>query len=193
MNRRFNIIILLAVIFLVSCKSEYDRYVKRELASGVTADSLIFGMRMGETQMDFFSKCWELNSQGIIRQGTGNRTARFIDPIDSTKDVTLRKDLLFYGIFDEDEVMQGMDMTYHYISWSLWNEERHANVLAKALTEQYHDEYGGNPFIEIDLKELERTAFVKIDGNRQILIYPKNTKDVVVKIENLNYKLKKDE
>ena len=193
MNRRFNIIILSAIVLLASCKSEYDRYVKRELASGIKSDSLIFDMRIGETQMDFFAKCWELNSQGIISQGTGNRTARFIEPVDSTKDVTLRKDLLFYGIFDEDKVMQGMDMTYSYVAWSLWNEERHADVLAEALKKQYQRDYGGNAFIELDLKEVDRKAFVKIDGNRQILIYPKNTKDVVVKIEDLNYKLKKDE
>jgi len=191
MNRRFNIIMMLAIIFLISCKSEYDRYVNRELTSGTVSDSLIFDMHIGETKMDFFAKCWDLNKEGKISQGTGNRTARYIEPADSTKDVTLRKEMLFYGIFDEEEVMQGMDMTYNYVVWAPWNEERHSDVLATALKDEYQSDYGGNPFIELDLKDLNRKAFVKIDGNRQILIYPKDTKDVVVKIEDLNYKLKK--
>ena len=50
-------------------------------------------------------------------------------------------------------------------------------------------DYKGNDFISIDIKNTEFKAYVKIDGNRQILIYPVNTKDVVVKIEDLNYKL----
>lgn len=191
MNRRFNIIIILAIIILASCKSEYDRYVNRELASGLESDSLIFDMYIGETQMDFFTKCWELNKNGKISQGTGNRTARYTEPVDSTKDVTKRKEMLFYGIFDEDKVMQGMDMTYNYIAWATWNKDRHADVLATALKEEFYYKYGGNPFIDLELQKLERKAYVKIDGNRQILIYPKNTKDVVVKIEDLNYKLKK--
>ena len=72
-----------------------------------------------------------------------------------------------------------------------WNEARHSDSLAVDLTKKYMSDYKGNPFITIDLEDVEYKAYVKIDGNRQILIYPKNTKDVAVKIEDLNYKLSK--
>ena len=67
----------LMVLILLNCQSEYEQYVERELASKVLSDSLIFGMRMGQTKKDFFTICWELNSQKLISQGTGNSTARF--------------------------------------------------------------------------------------------------------------------
>ena len=190
MSNKYSIICVMAMILMLSCTSEYDRYVKRELASGERSDSLIFDMYMGETKMDFFAKCWNLNKEGLISQGTGNQTAKFIDPIDSTQDMTLRKEMLFYGIFDKQDTMRGMDITFHYLSWAPWNEDRHSDVLATALREEYEKNYRGNPFIEIDIEAINQKAFVKIDDNRQILIYPKNNKDVVVKIEDLNYKLK---
>ena len=179
---------LLAFI-LISCKSEYDQYVRKEINSGIVNDSLILGMYMGQTQKDFYSRCWQLNSEKIITHGSGNQSAKYTEPVDSLNDLTRRKEMEFYGIFDKDKVMRGMDMSYSYISWAIWNRERHADSLAVHLKDIYMQDYKGNDFISIDLKNTEFKAYVKIDGNRQILIYPVNTKDVVVKIEDLNYKL----
>lgn len=180
----------LAIASLVSCKSEYQQYVDEELASGITNDSLIFGMRMGQTKKDFFAICWELNRQKLISQGTGNATARYITGKDSLGNKSpLSKDMLFYGIFDENDVMRGMDMTYSFFSWAPWNRNRQSDSLLLHLRDEYLRGYPGNDFIEIELKDSEHPALVKIDGNRQILMYPKNKKDVVVKIEDLHYKL----
>ena len=190
MNKRFLIFhIAAALLLFTSCKSEYDRYVKRELNSGVKNDSLIFGMFMGQTKRDFFSICWDLNKQKLISQGTGNQMAKYLEPIDSTGDPTLRKEMEFYGIFDTRDVMRGMNMVYRFTSWSPWTEERHSKFLAEHLKELYLQSYPGNDFITIELNNTEYSAFAKIDGNRQILIYPINSKDVAVKMEDLNYKL----
>ena len=43
---RYQLVLVLVVLLsLVSCKSEYQQYVDREMASGIKQDSLIFGMR----------------------------------------------------------------------------------------------------------------------------------------------------
>ena len=190
MNRRFLIFhIAVALLLFTSCKSEYDQYVRRELNSGIKNDSLIFGMYMGQTKRDFFSICWDLNKQKLISQGTGNQMAKYLEPIDSSGDLTLRKEMEFYGIFDTRDVMRGMNMVYRFTSWSPWTEERHSKFLAEHLKELYLQSYPGNDFITIELNNTEYSAFVKIDGNRQILIYPINSKDVAVKMEDLNYKL----
>lgn len=182
------------VIALLSCKSDYQQYVERELATGAVQDSLIFGMRMGQTKKDFYAVCWDLNKQQVIREGTGNRTARYIADSDSLDANREAKDMLFYGIFDEEDVMRGMEMTYSYLAWAPWNQAKHADSLLYRLRDQYLAGYPGNDFLQIDIniKGKEYPALVKIDGNRQILMYPKdNKKDVVVRIEDLRYKLKR--
>jgi len=185
-----SLVYLFISILFISCKSEYEKTVDRELASGIVNDSLIFGMRMGQTKKEFFGICWELNRQKLIAQGTGNRTAKYIEPLDSTETNPSRKEMLFYGIFDERDTMRGMDMTFTYSAWAPWNKERYSIPLMEALKTEYMKHYGPNSFIEINLGDIKYKAFVKIDGNRQILIYPKNDKDVVVKMEDLRYRLK---
>jgi len=183
------LVLFMAVIF-VSCKSEYQSYVDRELAKNEYRDSLIFGMRMGDTKKDFYSICWDLNKSKVISEGTGNRYAKYIER-DSLIPVKKRKIMEFYGIFDEQDTMRGMDMIYNYQAWAPWNEESFSDVLMEDLKEILEEEYEGNPFIDIDIEEKGVDAAVKIDGNRQILIYPKNKKDVSVKITDLNYTLEK--
>jgi hypothetical protein len=184
--------LLVMVITLSTCKSEYASYVEREMSSGVVNDSLIFGMRMGQTKKDFFEQCWELNRQQLITQGSGNTRAKYIEPADSTKNPKLRKEMQFYGIFDEDNVMQGMDMTYNYVAWSPWLKSTFSDSLVMDLKQSYLQDYGGNDFIEIKIDDVSSSAFVKVDGNRQILIYAVNDKDVRVIIEDLNFKFNQD-
>lgn len=182
--------ILLIAVPVTACQSDYQQYVERELASGVYEDSLIFGMRIGQTKKEFFTTCWELNNQKLISQGTGNRTARYVTDRDSSGNKSPQsKDMLFYGIFDENDIMQGMEMTYSYMAWSPWNRNYQSDSLLLHLRDLYLREYPGNDFIEIQVKEIDDPALVKIDGNRQITMYPKNRKDVVVKMEDLHYKL----
>ena len=115
----------------------------------------------------------------------------FSDPVDSTKEDAKRKDMLFYGIFDDEEIMTGMNMSYSYRAYAPWDKERNSVTLAQELVKEYEKYYPKNPFITIDLDEIKYDAFVKVDGNRRILIYPFNDKDVRVRIEDLRSKLKK--
>lgn len=184
-----SICLFVLALSLISCKSEYQQYVDRELASGQEQDSLIFNMHIGQTKKDFFAICWDLNKQKKISQGTGNATARYLEDQNDLPEGVSAKDMLFYGIFDDKDIMQGMDMTYSYVAWAPWNPEMQSDSLLLHLRDQYLKDYPGNDFIEVNIKTLDYPALVKIDGNRQILMYPKNKKDVVVKIEDLHYKL----
>lgn len=174
---------------LASCESEYQQYIDEELASGEVQDSLMLGMRMGQTRKDFYKICWELNSQKIISQGTGSNARMEIDS--DTSAGNYKKELLFYGIFDDQDTMRGMRMTYSYVAWAPWNRDKQADSLLLDLEKQYLKAYPGNDFIEVEVKQLAHPALVKIDGNRQILMYPKNDKDVAVKIEDLRFKYNK--
>lgn len=182
--------ILLMIFAFSSCKSEYDQLVKSEIKSGIQNDSLIFNMFLGEKKPDFFSKCWELNKQKIVSQGSGNKYARYLEPKDSTDEKKLRKQMDFYGIFDKQGIMRGMEMIFQYIAWSPWNEAVQAEALLDALKLEFETKYPGNNFIAVDIKEANKTAYVKVDGNMQILMFIQSEKEVMVKMEDLNYKLK---
>lgn len=182
----------LLVLCLMGCKSEYHQYVERELATGIERDSLIFDMRIGQTRKDFYSICWNLNKQKLITNGTGSN-ARFVMDQDSLGDDSEAKEMLFYGIFDDQDTMRGMRMTYSYLTWAPWNRDKYADTLLNRLKKQYLEGYPGNDFIQLDVEVGGKSypALVKIDGNRQILMYPKGKKDVLVRIEDLHYKLDK--
>lgn len=185
------VLILWAALQVTACKSEYEKRVERELASGIVQDSLMLGLRMGMTRQAYYEACWELNRQQLINSGTGDMSARYITDRDSTGKNTLRsKDVLFFGVFDEDNIMRGMDMTYSFVAWAPWNRNMQSDSLLQHLREEYLQDYPGNDFIELEYKYAENPALVKIDGNRQILMYTKGKKDVLVKIEDLQYKLK---
>lgn len=189
--KRWSYLGLLA-LSLMSCKSEYQQYVERELATGVEQDSLIFDMRIGQTRQDFYTICWNLNKQKLITNGAGSN-ARYVMDRDSLGNDSEAKEMLFYGIFDDKDTMRGMRMTYSYLTWAPWNRDRYADTLMNQLKKQYLEGYPGNDFIQLDVEVQGKNypALVKIDGNRQILMYPKGKKDVLVRIEDLHYKLDK--
>jgi hypothetical protein len=192
MNRGTLFFICITIILNISCKSEYSKYVESELKKEIKHDSLIFGMRIGQTQKEFFSMCWDLNQKKVLDQGTGAKSVKYIEPIIDTLNPSIkRKEMFFYGIFDENKIMQGMEMTYSYVAWAPWIKELQSDSLLTELKTKFLKDYPGNDYLEIDIEDIKTKAYAKIDGNRQILIYVKSVKDVVVKIEDLRYKFKK--
>ena len=185
-------IFLFLCFVMVSCESEYSETVKRELQSGKVYEDLILGLKIGQTRKEFYDHCWELNKQKVISQGSGNKFAKQIILLDSTAQNQDKVEMLFYGIFDEEKIMHGMHMKFSYLKWAPWNKDYQSDVLVKKLQEKYIKEYPGNPFIEIAIKG-DINAYAKVDGNREILVYPNTNKDVTVKIGDLRYKLKGNE
>jgi len=184
MNRTWVVIMFIITILFVSCKSDYEKLVKSELATGEVYEDLIFDMKMGQT-------CWDLNKRKVISQGPKNEYVRYEMEPNEIPNEPERVEMLFYGLFDEQKVMRGFRKRFSYLGWSLWNEEFHSDKLAEKLKGYYLKNYGGNDFMEIDEGLEQIKTYVKVDGNRQILIYPFDSKDVVVKIEDNRYKLSK--
>lgn len=181
--------LLIGVLLIMSaCQSEYQQAVKGGLSSGIIHEDLILGMKMGMTKKEFYSHCWQLNKEKKIHQGSGNQYARYYTQPGEIYEEDQEIDLLFYGIFDEQDVMRGMDMKMSYPTWAPWNKEVQSDVLQERMKKHYMHEYAGNDFIEIHLGIEDLTAYVKIDGNRQILMYPISEKDIAVKIEDLRHK-----
>lgn len=177
------------VLLLISCQSEYDKLVKTELEKEGRYKKLLFDFEFNQTRQKFYDQCWQMNKDTIISQGPKNQYAMYIIEPGSLEDQRDKIEMLFYGIFDDDKIMRGMDIRYSYPNWSAWSEEFHSNKLIPVLKKYYLEKFPGNEFVTIPLKKFETNSFVKVDKNRQILIYPIDTKDIVVKIEDLDYKL----
>ncbi len=172
-------------IALSACQtSEYTRLVQSELASGQQFNEMLFGMQMGAPRQSFFDRCTQLNKEKKVTQGKGGIFVEYrIFPKDSSKIADVIE-MQFYGIF-KDSILSGMDMRFSYSGWSPWNDQYQPKALIEPLKDSLLRWMPGNDFLEIQLDEPSMKAWVKVDGNRQIKMYPFNDYQVAVKIENL--------
>jgi len=182
---RITYLCIIAIALLCSCKSEYEAYVDRELSSGIEVDSLLFDLHMGQSRKEFYDHCWKLNKQKVIKQGGGANIQLDI-PADELYPERGGIKLLFYGAFDENKIMRGMNFTYSYRAWAPWNKNLHADSLLVHLQQKLIDDFGGNDWLSVELPKSQKTAHVKIDGNRKMLLYKKDNQQVSMKIRDLN-------
>ena len=130
-----------------------------------------------------------MNKEKTISQGPKNQYALHILEPGSVRGEDEKIELLFYGIFDQDKIMHGMDIRMRYPKWSIWSEEYQAENLVPKAINYFSDLFEGNDFITVPLKKVNQNSYVKVDGNRQITIYAKDSQEVAIKIEDLTYKL----
>lgn len=185
--------VLFIVILFLSCSgSEYSQLVKREMAKGVIHDSLLFDMRFGQHKQAFYQQCWQLNQKGVITNGPGNKTVKYVLP-QKVEDAASSLTLLFFGDFNEKDIMTGMDLQFYYNAWSIWNKKLQSDQLIPVVMDSLNKWYPGNDFIKVPLKKDSAEIFVKVDGNRRITIKPLDDDRIVkAKIDDLRYVLEKE-
>lgn len=183
------LVIILLLILQFGCKkSEYGQLVKSEMAKNEINDSLIFGLQFGDTKQEFFDKCWKLNNQKLVTHGPNNNFVQYDIPLKEGDSSIYATTLLFYGIFNEENIMTGLDMQFSYVAWSLWNDGLKSDKLIPVVKDSLQSWFPGNDFIRVLPDKSEKEIFVKVDGNRRIIIEPlKNDKDVDVRIDDLRF------
>ena len=151
---------------MASCTpgARYEREMARELSSGERYDSLFMGLYLGMSEKDFYTHCWELNREGLIRQGTSNLTVVYHMRDELKHPATMN----FYPVFEEGRIVE-MPVRFAYNGWAPWNKELSPEKLADDIRNWYEKVYGGS-FITVKHPE-HGTAFVKVDGNRRITIF----------------------
>lgn len=188
------IISLAIVLSSLACKeSDYQRLVKRELATGVINDSLLFNFKFGQSKQYFLQSCWQLNQKGIISSGPENTTVQYQLPTKQKEPSPTDMTLLFFGDFNEEKIMTGMNLQFYYNSWSPWNTSVQSEKLLPVVMDTLKSWYAGNDFIKVPLKGDSLNLFVKIDGNRRITIRPlEDSRLVKADIDDLRYSLDKN-
>ncbi len=160
------IVMLMTLLAVYSCspRAKYERRLKKELASGVRYDSLFMGIYFGMTARNFYTHCWMLNHQGLIRQGTKNQTVEYEIKDELKYPATMN----FYPTFVQGRIYE-IPVRFIYNGWAPWNKKLSADSLEMDVLRWYRKLYG-NGFIKV--KHPKRgMAFVKIDGNRRITIF----------------------
>ncbi len=156
--------LLILVVISIGCsKSKYERMVETELAKEGKVDSLFLGLKFGMTMEEFFEHCWDLNKQGIITDGRGNTAAQY-----KLSELSHHAFMDFYPEFYEEKIYK-MPVEFRYNGWAPWNKHLSSDSLLMDVKQLMIKWYGGE-FLGMQ-KPDGSTFFVKVDGNRRILIY----------------------
>ncbi|WP_209402319.1 hypothetical protein [Pseudozobellia sp. WGM2] len=184
-------ILVIFAFLIASCSSsvsQYQELVDKEMASEKRYDSILFGMKFGQTKKQFFERCWKLNKKGVIKQGPNNKFVEYRLPLKKDQNLKDAIIMLFYGIFDRNNTMTGMDLQFSYNAWSLWNENLQSSELVPSVKDSLMKWYPGNDFKLLKMPKDTNSVFVKVDGNRRILIKPIDDPRIVkARIDDLRY------
>lgn len=163
-----NLFHLILFIFILSlftnCEQEpdYGSLIQQGINSGVENNELFLDYKLGMTRDDFFKVSWQMNKDEKI---TG------LVKIDyEMEDLKSRAIMRFYPDFVDDRISK-MPVDIHYVGWAPWNHELSSDSLVVDLVEYYEDNLNTS-FKKLFVPDLNKDAYVSVDGNRAITVYP---------------------
>jgi hypothetical protein len=180
---KFRTSILVACYSLACCvQSDYTRLVKAELAKGVRCDSVLLGIKLGDSLTEFRDKCFALNKEHITTEGPGYFVQYFFsDSSSKDKSPTIR--LLFQPGYDKANRISDIEMKFSYMGWAPWNRQYYSDSLKLRLIKMLERWYRGNKFVIAHVRKEDIP--VKVDGNRRILVFEEVPQTVVVRVEDM--------
>lgn len=181
--RSAKLVIIMALVLLSSCKSEYEKVESRELASGKIINEIFLGLELGMDKKKFYETCWDLNKQGVLSNGPGELSIEYNAELPSGNPAKMR----FYPKFEDDKIYM-MPVEFTYEGWAPWNEELAVEKLREDVV-AFYEQWFGPGFFEVTNEDKTQIVFVKIDGNRRIRVFKKH--ESVVRAEIMDLKFKK--
>ena len=165
---------------LLACQSDYERTLERELDSGVRHDSLFLGIYFGMPASQFYTHCWQLNRDSLIKQGPSNLSVQYMPEGYSSKVY-----MHFYPNFtpDDRQLIWEMPVLFSYEAWALWNPQFSADTLLPEVLDHFDRMYGGD-FLKLEHPD-KGEAYVKINGNRRVTVFRKDEQYVQAMITDL--------
>lgn len=169
---RKSILASIVVVFLFTlpgCSSsggEYGSLVRKEMKSGKRVDSIFFDINFGMSSKQFFGYCWEMNKKGLFTDGVNNSYVLYKL---NNGELAYPASMNFYPDFYKDKLFR-MRVEYQYNEWAPWNKKLYSEFLIKDILRMYKKTYAiGNSFITVN-DDKRGEIYVKIDGNRRIII-----------------------
>lgn len=166
MKKKFiSTISALLIIFLITnCSQEpdYESMIQEGLKSGIENNELFLNYELGMTRDDFFKISWQMNKEEKI-----SGLVKIDYEFDQLKSRALMR---FYPDFIDDRISKmPVDVNYH--GWAPWNHDLSSDSLVVDLVE-YYEKNQNTTFNNVYVPELEKYAYVSVEGNRAITIYP---------------------
>ncbi len=168
MSRFFIFPVTILFFFLaVSCHraSDYQKRVKSELATGKRSDTLFLGIYFGMTQDSFLKQCTMLNHQERIREGVASLSVQF--ELKGRNALRNPAAMNFFPEFKAQKIVQ-MPLSFSYANWAPWNQSTSPDSLLVDVLGMMEKWYGKGFIKEGNPKR--GYVYVKVDGNRQIVI-----------------------
>lgn len=173
----------LLLLLTIGCQSDYTKMVKSELAKGVRYDSVLLGIKLGDTRNDFYGKCFDLNKAGLISAGSGGASIKYVFTDSVIHKTPTEIYLEFVPAFDQRDVITNVDIKFGYPGWAPWNKHLQSDSLKVNVIKLLRYWYGGNDFVIANTKGTKIP--VKVDGNRRIFVEDKDMKSIVVRVQDL--------
>jgi hypothetical protein len=180
---KYAISVIVFSISICACvQSDYTKLVKAELAKGIRQDSVLLGIRFGDSRDEFYGKCFDLNSKHLVTQGESASVQYLFTDSLLHKEPTQIK-LLFVPAFDDKSKLTNMDLKFSYLAWAPWNRHLQSDSLEVNVKKLLMNWYGGNEFVTAKVED--KDVPVKVDGNRRILVYVYDTQSIVVRVQDI--------
>lgn len=142
----------------------YEEAVNRALESHKKADALLFEIKFGMSRKEFYNYCWQMHQKGQFEDGSNSNAVLY----KISKQLKYPASMNFYPDFYHDTIYK-MRAKFEYYAWAPWNKNLFSDSLLTDVQQLLKKWYGGNDFIKMtDVKG--RTIYVKVDGNRRIIV-----------------------
>jgi hypothetical protein len=176
----FNLILIFLLTGLFACQQtdmqRYTKLVRKERESSKVVNEIYFGISLGMSSKDFYAHCWEMNKKGLFKDGPGNTCV--IYQLEK-QELKYPGFMTFYPEFKEGTIYS-LWTKFEYSGWMPENKRLSSDSLLPEVIKLYQKWYpDGNPFMKIVNKE-KGDAWVKVDGNRRILLRKYDDMDVKV-------------
>ena len=177
--------LVLALLLLTgACRNDsrsYSGLVKKELASGKISNQLLLDIRFGMTRKEFYSYCWTMHNKGTFEDGANSTAVLY--HLREPGQLRYPASINFYPEFRKDSIYK-MWAQVEYDAWAPWNRNLFADSLMLDVVRLYSQWYPGNDFLKLT-DPRRGTIYVKVDGNRRIIVGKKDDAHVNVDYANL--------
>lgn len=157
---------VLLILFLTACQS-YTGEKSPELLNKINSESkknrryddFLLGLKLGQTQKEFYEICWQLNKDQRITNGSKNTSVKYV----VSDKMGNKIEINFFPAIQKGRIYK-FDVVLSYVAWAPWNKKLWAEYLLEQLPAILDQWYGKGDYIRE--QKLGKSLIYRVDGNR---------------------------